>query len=117
MRILKLFIFISFSVLFFITSAQEPKCQKEDFKVWGQYDMCKTLIEKNVKLIQGIKTARWNVVNGKMKVKFNPEKIDLEQIHKTIDAVGYDTELFKATDESYNNLYHCCKYEQPTEKK
>jgi hypothetical protein len=36
----------------------------------------------------------------------------LEQIHKAIAAVGYDTELFKATDESYNNLHFCCKYER-----
>ena len=117
MRIFRFFIFISFLLLFFVASAQKPKYQKEDFKVWGKCEMCKTLIEKTVKSIEGIKTARWNVVNGKMKVKFNTEKTDLEQIHKTIAAVGYDTELFKATDESYNNLHHCCKYERPTEKK
>ena len=117
MRILKFLIFLSFLLLFFVASAQKPKYQKEDFKVWGKCDMCKTLIEKTVKSIEGIKTARWNVVNGKMKVKFNPEKTTLEKIHKAIADVGYDTELFKATDESYNNLHHCCKYERPTEKK
>jgi len=74
MRIFKFFIFISLLLLFFVVSAQKPKYQKEDFKVWGKCEMCKTLIEKTVKSIEGIKTARWNVVNGKMKVKFNPEK-------------------------------------------
>ncbi len=117
MRILIVFICISLLLLFFVSSVQKPKYQKEDFKVWVKCDMYKMLIEKTVKLIEGIKTARWNIVNGKMKVKLNPEKKDLEKTHKNIAVVGYDTELFKATDESYNYLYHCCKYEQPTEKK
>ena len=116
MRILKFLTFLSFLLLFFVSSAQKPKYQKEDFKVWGKCEMCKTLIEKTVKSIEGIKTARWNVVNGKMKVKFNPELTNLDDIHKAIALVGYDTELYKATDESYNNLHFCCKYERPKEK-
>ena len=116
MRILKFLTVLSFLLLFFVSSAQKPKYKKEDFKVWGKCDMCKTLIEKTVKSIEGIKTARWNVVNGKMKVKFNPELTNLDDIHKAIALVGYDTELYKATDESYNNLHFCCKYERPKEK-
>ena len=111
-------IILIFSLICFTASvsAQKPKYQKEDFKVWGKCEMCQTTIEKAVKSIEGIKTAKWNMLNGKMKVKFNPEKTTLEQIHKAIAGVGYDTELFKATDESYNNLHFCCKYERPTEK-
>ena len=116
MRILKFLTFLSFLLLFFVSSAKKPKYQKEDFKVWGKCDMCKTLIEKTVKSIEGIKTARWNVVSGKMKIKFNPELTNLDDIHKAIALVGYDTELYKATDESYNNLHFCCKYERPTDK-
>ena len=101
------FIFISVSL-----SAQKPKYQKENFKVWGKCEMCKTTIEKVAKSIEGVKTARWNEINGKMKVKFNSEKTDLNQIQKAIAAVGYDTELFKASDESYNKLHYCCKYER-----
>jgi len=112
MRIFKLFTLISFLLVSFMASAQKPKYQKENFKVWGKCDMCKTLIEKTVKSVDGVKTARWNMINGNMKVKFNPETTTLEQIHKAIVGVGYDTELFKATDESYNNLHFCCKYER-----
>ena len=112
MRIFKLFTLISFLLVSFMVSAQKPKYEKENFKVWGKCDMCKTLIEKTVKSVDGVKTARWNMINGNMKVKFNPETTTLEQIHKAIVGVGYDTELFKATDESYNNLHFCCKYER-----
>ena len=93
-------------------AAEKPKYQKEKFKVWGNCEMCKTTIEKAVKSVDGVKTARWNVVNGKMKVRFNPKKTTIEQIHKAIATVGYDTELHKATDEIYNKLHYCCKYER-----
>ena len=106
-------IFIASLLLISISiSAQKIKYQKENFKVWGKCEMCKTTIEKAVKSTDGIKIARWSVANEKMQVKFNPEITTLEQIHKAIAAAGYDTELFKATDESYNNLHHCCKYER-----
>ena len=117
MKLIKNLLLIIYLVFFSISvAAEKPKYQKEDFKVWGKCEMCKTLIEKTVKSIDGVKRARWNVVNGKMKVKFNPELTNLDDIHKAIALVGYDTELYKATDESYNNLHYCCKYERPTAK-
>lgn len=113
MKIFKNLILILFLAVFFVSFiAEKPKYQKEDFKVWGKCEMCKTTIEKTVRSIEGVKKARWNIVKNSMKVKFNPEKTTLEKIHKAIAAVGYDTELFKASDESYNNLHYCCKYER-----
>jgi len=51
-----------------------------------------------------------------MTVSFNPKKITLAQIHKNIASVGYDTELETASDEVYNQLHGCCKYERKTNK-
>jgi hypothetical protein len=39
-------------------------------------------------------------------------KIDELTIHKNIAAVGHDTQKVKATDEAYNNLHDCCKYDR-----
>ena len=96
-----------------LLAAEKPKYQKESFKVWGKCEMCKILIEKTAKSIKGVKTARWNMFKNKMKVKFNPLLTNMDAIQKTISLVGYDTELYRATDESYNNLHFCCKYERP----
>jgi mercuric ion binding protein len=115
-KIKNVLLLICLALFSFTVPAEKPRSQTEDFKVWGKCEMCKTTIENAVKSIDGIKTARWNVVNGKMKVKFNPELTNLDDIHKAIALVGYDTELYKATDESYNNLHFCCKYERPIEK-
>ena len=103
---------ISILLISISISAQKPKNQKENFKVWGKCEMCKNTIEKAVKSVDGVITARWNMANGKMKVNFDPKKTNLDQIQKTITTVGYDTELYKASDESYNKLHHCCKYER-----
>ena len=74
--------------------------------------MCKKKIESTAINIEGVKSATWNVQKQSLKVKFFSEKTTLEEIQKSIAEIGYDTELFKATDEAYNNLHYCCKYER-----
>ena len=111
----KITLLISVVLISVSVYAQKPKYEKANFKVLGKCEMCTTTIEKAAKSVDGVKTARWNMVNEKIKVKFDPEKTDLEKIQQSIAFVGYDTELFKATDESYNSLHYCCKYERPKE--
>jgi len=109
----KIFIVIC---LFYFTdsfSQERVKYQKETFIVSGNCEMCKKKIEKTAKLVEGVKRAKWNVINGEMKIRFNTKKTNLDIIQKSIANIGYDTELYKATDESYNNLHFCCKYREP----
>lgn len=99
-------IFASFQV-----NAQSKKSQTESFKVWGNCGMCKKTIDGSLK-ISGVSKAEWNKETKMMTVSYNSKKITLAQIHKTIASVGYDTELETASDEVYNNLHGCCKYER-----
>ena len=78
--------------------------------------MCKKKIEKAAKSFDGIKSAKWNVVNGNMKVKFDTNKTTSDAIQSAIAAVGYDTENYRAKDEVYENLHYCCKYERTIKK-
>ncbi|MDB4126607.1 cation transporter [Flavobacteriales bacterium] len=112
MKILKALTLVCLTLVCLTTFAQKPKWEKANFKVSGNCDMCKTKIETAAKKIEGVKKARWNVVSGKMKVKFNPAITNTDKIQQMIARIGYDTEKNKATDESYNNLHHCCKYER-----
>ena len=108
--LLKLLIFILFSNSSF--TQERVKYQKETCIVLGNCNMCKKKIEKTAKLVVGVKGAKWNVITGKLKLKFNPEMTDLVSIEKAVAGVGYDTERYKATEESYNSLHYCCKYER-----
>jgi len=85
---------------------------KETFNVSGKCMMCKEKIETTTKGIEGVKSAKWNINKQNLKVKFYAKNTSLEEIQQSLANIGYDTELFKATDESYNNLHYCCKYER-----
>jgi len=99
----------------FQANAQSKKSQTESFKVWGNCGMCEKTIEGSLK-ISGVSKAEWNKETKMITVTFNSKKITLAQIHKNIASVGYDTELETASDEVYNKLHGCCKYERKTKK-
>ena len=112
MKTIKILSLFCFTLVCLTAFSQKPKWEKAKFQVSGNCDMCKTKIETAAKSVEGVKTARWNVVNGKMKIKFNNESTNADEIQQTIASIGYDTEKHKATDQVYNNLHHCCKYKR-----
>ena len=112
MKILKALTLVCLTLVCLTTFAQKPKWEKVNFQVSGNCDMCKTKIEKAATGVEGVKTAKWNAVSRKMKIKFNPAITNNDKIQQAIAIIGYDTEKHKATDEVYNNLHHCCKYER-----
>ena len=74
--------------------------------------MCKSKIEKTAKQIDGVKSAKWSLASQKIMIKYNNKETSLDEIQSTIASVGYDTEKYKAKDEIYNKLHHCCKYDR-----
>lgn len=101
-------------LLFFSLQSFTPKDKaiKSSFNVSGMCMMCKEKIESTATNIEGVKSATWNVQKQNLKVKFFSQKTSLEEIQKSIALIGYDTELFKATNKAYNDLHYCCKYER-----
>lgn len=90
--------------------ANDGDIVKESFSVKGNCMMCKTTIENAVNELDGISSVKWNAVKQKVIVKFDPDITSLDKIQQKIASAGYDTDNFKATDEEYDNLHHCCKY-------
>jgi len=116
MRISKILGLLFLSSFCLNVFAQKSNYQKETFLVSGNCEMCKKKIEKAAKSVDGIKTAKWNVLNSKMKVKFDANKTTSDAIQSAIALVGYDTENYRAKDEVYENLHYCCKYERTIKK-
>jgi copper chaperone CopZ len=98
----------AFSLSFKIDSGNDT----EKFKVYGNCSMCKERIEKAL-MAKGVKYAYWDQKTEEATVKFNPEVVTLDQLHKNVAAVGHDTDKVKAEDKVYENLHSCCKYERP----
>jgi hypothetical protein len=99
---------ITLLIAFVTLIAQDSKVIETEFKVFGNCGMCKTRIEKAVK-IKEVKYAKWNKDTKMLKVAFE-STIDVDSLHKRVAEVGHDTEKFKAKDEVYAALPKCCLY-------
>lgn len=86
------------------------------FKVYGKCSMCEKRIETAAKSVTGVTSADWNIETKMIEVSFNNSKTDLHKIHMAIAEAGHDTDLYRASDEVYNNLPQCCHYERPDTK-
>ena len=80
--------------------------------VQGNCKSCKKTIESAVKRLDGIQKASWNTSTKKLSITFDQSIISLQKIEDKIAASGYDTDNVKATEESYNSLHSCCKYQR-----
>lgn len=96
-----------------ISTALFAQTTKETIKVNGECGMCKKKIEKAAKA-SGATVASWSPETKVLQVSYSTKKTSSDKIQKAIAAVGYDTEKYTATEEAYNNLDECCKYERKT---
>lgn len=85
--------------------------KKETLKVAGECGSCKKKIETAAKKA-GASYAVWNVDSKELIIKYNSTSGNSAKIQKAIADVGYDTPDYKATDEAYNELDGCCRYER-----
>ncbi len=114
-NILKLFfliIFISQSFLVRSQSKTNKKIINTNFKVLGNCGMCEKKIEAAALNLKGVKKAVWDIDLLLLHVNYNSKKVNLSEIKQAIADAGYDTETIKTSDEKYNNLHYCCKYDR-----
>ena len=84
-------------------------------KVWGNCGMCKSRIEKALK-IDGVKKGGWDADTKMLTVSYDYNTINLDQIQQTIATAGHDTEKFRAADSVYAKLPGCCSYDRQKDK-
>jgi mercuric ion binding protein len=116
MKLLSILFALVISVSSLSVNAQEsPSLQKENITVYGNCGMCKARIEKAA-VKAGAATADWNDETKILAVTFSESKTMVDTIEKAIAAVGHDTKNYSASDEVYNKLHGCCKYERKSVK-
>ena len=98
-----------------ITTVMAQTEKEEKFEVAGNCGMCETRIEKAAKSVDGVSTADWDKKTKMIAVKFDSDKTNIHKVHMAIAKVGHDTKMHKASDEVYNKLPACCKYERISE--
>jgi len=95
-----------------INAQEKSKNKKVAIKVSGICDMCKSRIEKAAFKTKGVKSAEWSSESQSLSLVINERKTDVLTIQKSMAAIGHDTEGVQATNEAYNSLHGCCKYER-----
>ncbi len=88
------------------------KDKKEKFLVNGKCEMCEKRIEMASLSVDGVSKADWNKETKKMEVVLNDSKTDVHKVEMAIAKVGHDTKMHKASDEAYDALPSCCKYDR-----
>lgn len=81
----------------------------ETIKVNGDCGMCEATIEKAA-MLPGVEKAEWDMDAKRLTLTYDPSKVTLEAVQKSIAAEGYDTEMFMATGANYKALPQCCQY-------
>ncbi len=111
---MKNIIFVLIALVSFGVTAQDKKNKnaKYNIEVNGNCDQCKKRIEKAAYSVSGVKSAVWHIDDHTLHLIINEEKTSLEDVQKAVAKVGHDTDNVKATDEAYENLHHCCKYDR-----
>lgn len=112
MKTLQIFFLVLFVSIAFVSFSQ---AKTEKIKVSGECGMCKNKIEKAAKSA-GATFAEWSADNKMLTVKYAANGTNASKIEKAVAGVGYDTQNEKATDEAYNNLHECCKYDRTAAK-
>ena len=107
MKALQLFL-ISF---LFISATSFAQTKTEKIKVDGECGMCKKKIETAAKKA-GATYAVWNVDSKVLTVKYTSSSSNTAKIEEAVANAGYDTPDFKASQEAYDKLDDCCKYER-----
>jgi len=88
------------------------KVVTDTISVFGNCGMCKTTIEKSLKKKDGVVSKEWNKETETLVVSYDQELITLDDIHKKVAAVGYDTKKATADDKVYAKLPKCCQYKR-----
>ncbi|WP_423127552.1 heavy-metal-associated domain-containing protein [Gaoshiqia sp. Z1-71] len=100
------------SVFLFGTVAVFAANKSEKFNVSGNCSMCEKRIEKAALSVKGVSKADWNKESKMIELVFDDSKTDVDQVKMAIAKAGHDTPGHKATDEAYNSLHNCCKYDR-----
>jgi copper chaperone CopZ len=109
-----LFLGMMLIVVALSTQAQEKKNKNAKYTIMvnGNCEQCQRRIQKAAFSVDGVKTANWSIETHKLDVTINEEKTFVAEVKKAVAKVGHDAGEIRATNETYENLHSCCKYER-----
>lgn len=109
----KVVLFIAAALVSGVTAASAPgQAKTEKFKVHGNCGMCEKRVELAANAVDGVSAADWDKKSMVMTVTYDQSKTDVHKVQSAIAKAGHDTEMHRASDETYSKLHSCCKYKR-----
>ena len=112
MKLLKTILFALTLVLLINCKNSEPKVsfvQSDIDLPTIQCGMCKTAIESKIASMEGVKSIVVDQENKKGHVKYQKDKVSIEEIEKVITDLGYRANDQAGNPDAYAKLPGCCK--------
>jgi len=107
---------LSLVVMFFFGTFMVFAANKtKKVEVKGNCGMCEKRIETAALAVPGVSKADWDKETKNLEVVFDNSKTNVDKVEVAIAKVGHDTKNHKASEEVYNKLPGCCKYERTAE--
>lgn len=100
------------ALFLFVTMGMFAKEKTEMFLVNGNCGMCEKRIETAASGVKGVSSTDWDKETKMMVVAMDTTQTNIHKVEMAIAKVGHDTPMHKASDEAYNKLPGCCKYER-----
>lgn len=94
------------------TKQKRDKNARYTTEVNGNCEQCQKRIQKAAFSVSGVKSANWSIETHQLSLILNEEKGTLLDVKKAVAKIGHDTDVVKATNEDYDKLHSCCKYER-----
>lgn len=92
-----------------VSAAERQKSQVVTIKTSAICGSCKARLEKVLKATDGVEEAQLNLNNKKVKIKYDPSKINPDKLRVVIANTGYDADELKKNEDAYGKLPHCCQ--------
>ena len=96
---------------FLFGQESKPKNEVIYIQTSAVCDECKERIETSVKAVKGVKEAKLDLQDKRIKVVYSGEKTSAADIKNAIATAGYDADEIKALPAAYGSLPMCCKKE------
>lgn len=97
-------------IMLFLATTAVAQTQKTTIDVRGNCNMCKTRIEKAALKTKGVKYAVWQAETEQLTLLLNAKKTSVDQVAKSIAAVGHEADGVAVVDSVYATLPMCCQY-------
>ena len=92
-----------------VKAGAPPKAEVVTIQTSAVCESCKNRIEKALGSTDGIISAKLNLDNKKIKVKYDPSRISADQIRSAISNTGYNADGVKANETAFKALPPCCQ--------